>query len=44
MSRFTTYESEGGSVFGQTASPLEELKRTYPELELKKGVITINEN
>jgi len=41
---FTTYESEGGVFFETNYITAGGLKRTYPELELKKGVITINEN
>jgi len=41
---FTTYESEGGVFFETNCITAGGLKKTYPELELKKGVITINEN
>ena len=41
---FTTYESEGGVFFETNYITVGGLKKTYPELELKKGVITVNEN
>jgi len=41
---FTTYESEGGVFFETNCITAGGLKKTYPELELTKGVITINEN
>lgn len=41
---FTTYESEGGVFFETNYITAGGLKKTYPELGLKKGVITVNEN
>ncbi|PNE19818.1 hypothetical protein V511_12425 [Mesotoga sp. Brook.08.YT.4.2.5.1] len=41
---FATYESEGGVFFETNYITAGGLKKTYPELGLKKGVITINEN
>ncbi|AFK05957.1 hypothetical protein Theba_0223 [Mesotoga prima MesG1.Ag.4.2] len=42
--KFTTYESEGGVFFETNYITAGGLKKTYPELGLKKGVITVNEN
>lgn len=41
---FTSYMSEGGVFFETNCITAGGLKKTYPELNLKEGVITINEN